>query len=318
VRGSDTGARTATRRGWLSFALAVVVTIGLATSACTRAGAEPSVVIGAGDTAEQQVLAAIAHESVRRAGVPVELREATGGTTAMRRQALAGQIDLYWDYTGAAWTLGMRESAPPADPLESWERVAQADEDRGLRWLSPSAANATLALVVRRGDLPAAGQPGGLGWLAGELSSGQRRLCADPEFIARADGLASLAAEYGIDTAGMPRRAADEEEAIAAVAAGDCFAGLATATSGAARVADVVPVADELGVFPAFVIAPVVRTGSPADREQVTEALARVTTALDTSTMARLNAQVAAGEDPAVVASAFVDGLAEPAPTPEG
>jgi osmoprotectant transport system substrate-binding protein len=315
---SETVAPTARRCARRATVLAIAVVIGLMTSACTEAGAAPSVVIGAGGTAEQRVLAALAHESIRRSGVPVELREAAGGTTAMRRQALAGQIDLYWDYTGAAWTLGMRESAPPADPLESWERVAQADEDRGLRWLAPSAANATLALVVRRADLPAAGQPRGLGWLAGELSSGQRRLCADPDFIARADGLASLAAEYGIDTAGMPRRAADEAAAITAVAAGDCFAGLATATSGAARAADLVPVADELGVFPAFVIAPVVHQGSPADRTQVTAALERVTTALDTSTMARLNAQVAAGEDPTTVARAFVDALAEPEPTPRG
>lgn len=287
-------------------------------SACTEAGAALSVVIGAGGTAEQQVLAALAHETVRRAGVPVELRDAGGGTTGMRRAALAGQIDLYWDYTGAAWTLGMREGAPPADPLESWERVAQADEDRGLRWLEPSAANATLALVVRRADLPAAGQPRGLGWLAGELSSGQRRLCADPDFIARGDGLASLAAEYGIDTAGMPRRAAGEADAIAAVAAGDCFAGLATATSGAARAADLVPVADELGVFPAFVIAPVVREGSPADRRLVTAALERVSAALDTPTMARLNAQVASGDDPSTVARGFLDALAEAEPTPRG
>lgn len=294
----------------------LVVVIGGVASACAEAGAVQRVVIGAGVTAEQQLLAAVAHEAVRRAGVRVEVRDGLGGTPGLRRQALADQIDLYWDYTGAAWTLGLRETAPPADPLESWERVREADVDQGLRWLEASGANATFALMVRRAALPPRGSARGMGWLAGELSSGDRRLCADPDFLARADGLPSLAAEYGIDTAGMSRRAAPEDEAIAAVRAGDCFAGLATATSGAARSADLVPVEDELGVFPAFVVAPVVRAGSPADRATVRDALREVTAALDTATLARLNAGVADGQDPGDVAAAFLDGLSRGEETP--
>lgn len=301
---------------WLAAAAAVAVVIAGVASACAEAGAAPRIVIGAGATAEQRLLAAIAHETVRRAGVPVEVRDGLGGTTGLRRQALADQVDLYWDYTGAAWTLGLRETAPPADPLESWERVREADADQGLRWLEASGANATFALVVRRADLPSAEGQQGMGWLAGELSSGTRRLCADADFLGRADGLPSLAAEYGIDTAGMPRRAATEDEAIRAVRGGDCFAGLATATSGAARAADLVPVEDELRVFPAFVVAPVVRAGSPADRPQVEVALRRVTAALDTPTLARLNARVVDGADPVDVAAGFVDDLVRAGATP--
>lgn len=301
---------------WLTSVAVVAVVAAVVASACAEAGAAPRVVIGAGATPEQRLLAAIAHEAVRRAGIPVEVRDGLGGTTGLRRQALADQVDLYWDYTGAAWTLGLRETAPPADPLESWERVREADADQGLRWLEASGANATFALVVRRADLPPAEGQRGMGWLAGQLSSGERRLCADPDFLTRADGLPSLAAEYGIDTAGMPRRAAAEDEAIRAVRAGDCFAGLATATSGTAQVAGLVPVEDELRVFPAFVVAPVVREGSPADRPPVVGALRQVTTALDTSALARLNARVVEGADPVDVAAAFVDGLARPPATP--
>lgn len=287
--------------------MAVVVAAGAVVSAYARAGSTPSVIIGAGSSDEQRVLAALAAEVLNRSEVPVEIRADLGGTRGLRRRALADQIDLFWDYTGAAWTLGLREAAPPADPLESWERVREADQDLGLRWLAASEANATFALMVRSEDLPGADAQRDLGWLAGELSSGGRRLCAEADFITRADGLPSLAAEYGIDTAGMPKRAATEAEAIAAVREGVCFAGLATATSGDAYAADLVPVADALRVFPAFVIAPVARSGSPADRPVVTEALRAVTDALDTSTLARLNARVSAGEDPGAIAASFID-----------
>lgn len=311
-----TRARPRTRR-WLAAAVLGLLVAGVV-SAYARAGGEPPVVVGAGSSDEQRVLAALAAEVLERAQVPVEISVELGATRGLRRAALADQIDLFWDYTGAAWTLGLREAAPPADPLESWERVREADEDQGLAWRAASEANATFALVVRRDDLPPPDAQRGLGWLAGELSGGQRRLCADAAFITRPDGLPSLAAEYGIDTASMPKRAATEAEAIAQVRDGGCFAGLATATSGEAYAADLVPVADELRVFPAFVVAPVVRSASPADRPEVTEALQVLTDALDTPTLARLNALVVDGRDPGEIAADFVDQLqsrgASPAP----
>jgi osmoprotectant transport system substrate-binding protein len=296
------------------IALGMVLALGAV--GCRTADAVPALVIGVGSTDEQRVLAALAAEALRRADVPVEVRMGLGGTLGLRRQALADQIDLFWDYTGAAWALGLREAAPPADPVESWERVREADGRGGLRWLDPTQANATLALVVRMSDLPADTAQRDLGWLAGELSGGRRRLCADADFIARDGGLRALAAEYGIDASRLPKRAADEAEAVAAVRDGECFAGLATATSGDARAAGLAPVKDELRVFPAFVVAPVVRAGSPADDASVVAALTPLTHALDTATLAELNSRVVDGEDPTMIAARFLTALAQRTATP--
>lgn len=303
-------------RGLRLSVVALGLLVALAAVGCRGADATPAVVIGVGSTDEQRVLAALAAEALRRADVAVEVRTDLGSTLGLRRQALADQIDLFWDYTGAAWALGLREAAPPADPVESWERVHEADEQRGLRWLDPTKANATLALVVRASDLPADAGQRDLGWLAGELSGGRRRLCADADFITRDGGLRALAAEYGIDVSRLPKRAADEAEAVAAVSDGECFAGLATATSGDARAADLVPLEDELRVFPAFVVAPVVRAGSPADDGAVVAALTPLTDAVDTATLAGLNAQVVDGEDPAAIAARFLTALERPTATP--
>jgi osmoprotectant transport system substrate-binding protein len=301
-------------RGACRLALGLV--LALTAVGCRTADAAPALVIGVGSTDEQRVLAALAAEALRRADVPVEVRMDLGGTLGLRREALADQIDLFWDYTGAAWALGLREAAPPADPVESWERIRQADERRGLRWLEPTNANATLALFVRGADLPADSAQRDMGWLAGELSGGRRRLCADADFIARDGGLRALAAEYGIDASRLPKRAADESEAVVAVRAGECFAGLATATSGDARAAGLVPVDDELRVFPAFVVAPVVRAGSPADDPAVVAALAPVTGAVDTATLAELNARAVDGQQPTAVAAAFLSQLEQQTATP--
>lgn len=266
-----------------------------------------ALVLGVGSTTEQRVLAALTVVALERAGVPVETRRDLGGTVGLRREGLRGRIDLWWDSTGAAWALGMGEQAPPADPVESYQRVQRADEDRGLVWLEPSAANATLALFVAAEDLPGEGQPRGLSWLAGRLSSGDARLCADADFVRRRGGLDALAEAYAIDLGRLLVAAADEARAIAQVAAGRCFAGLATATSGSARAAGLVPVADELGLFPAFVVAPVARAAALQRHPGVRDALAPVVRVLDTRALGELNRDVERGQDPVELAEAFLD-----------
>lgn len=266
-----------------------------------------ALIVGVGSTTEQRVLAALTAAALDQAGIPAQLRPDLGGTLGLRREGLRGQIDLWWDYTGAAWALGLGEQAPAADPVESWERVRRADEERGLVWLEPSGANATLALFVRAEDLPPEGAPRGLSWLAGRLSSGAVALCADPDFVRRRGGLDALAEAYAIDLGRVRVAAAREDRAVALVAAGRCFAGLATATSGAARAAGLLPVADELGLFPAFIVAPVAREPVLRAHPGLREALAGLARIIDTRALGELNRAVHGGEDPAELAEAFLE-----------
>jgi osmoprotectant transport system substrate-binding protein len=291
-------------------AVCLVLAVALLSGGCVGEQAEPAadVVVGVGSTDEQRVLAALTVVALRQAGIDTEVRTELGGTIELRREALRDDIDVFWDYTGAAWALGLRQQAPPAAPDESFERVRSADEELGLTWLAPTEANATLALFVRAEDLPADPQPRGMTWLAAELSGGERQLCADPDFITRPGGLEALAAAYAIDRNNLELEFASEAEAIAGVASGLCYAGLATATSGEARAAGLVPAADDLMVFPAFVVAPVARADALADTPGVVAALAPVVDRLDTAALAALNARVAGGADPEDLAEELLAG----------
>lgn len=291
-------------------ALVALCAAALLLGACAPAEEErPEVVVGVGSTTEQRVLAALTVVALRAEGLPVSVRTDLGGTVALRREALRGAVDVYWDYTGAAWALGLQQQAPPADPDESFARVRSADESRGLAWLPPSRANATLALFVRAADLPAESRS--MTWLAGELSGGDKTLCADADFISRPGGLEALADAYAIERGRLRLKSAAEAEALQGVAAGECFAGLATATSGEAHVRDLVPVADDQMIFPAFVVAPVARAAALGEHPAIVPALARVVAALDTAALAALNGAVERGRDPQELAT---EHLATPAP----
>lgn len=258
---------------------------------------DPDVVtVGVGSTSEQQVLAALTVVALDHAGIETQLAMDLGGTVGLRRETLRGSVDLFWGYTAAAWALGLRQQSPPADPEESFERVREADLRRNdLVWLQPSDANATLALFVDA-DAVDEDQAASMDWLARELSGQERTLCVDPDFRERPGGLADLAEVYPMDLDRVEVVEADERAAISGVAEGRCFAGLATATSGEAQAAGLVRVRDDIGVFPAFVVSPVVREDSLQQEPRLAAALEPVTELLDTATLARLNAETLEAE----------------------
>lgn len=301
------------RRALVPSALCALV---LVVAACTEEAtpAPDPVIIGVGSTTEQRVLAALTLTALGRAAVVTEVRTDLGGTTALRGDAQQGRIELFWDYTGAAWALGLDNQRPVNDPEESWERVHEADKANGLTWLPPTTANATLALFVRPTALPPEGEPRGLSWLATVLSEGGRALCADPDFIERPGGWAQLAGAYAINRGVVPLEHADEDEAIRKVAADDCFAGLATATSGAAQAEGLVEVTDDLRVFPAFVVAPVARTAALGAHPELADALAGLVALLDNGALAALNAQAegASPEELQQLADQFLGPLPSP------
>lgn len=282
-------------------------TVLLTAGACQPVGEDPALVrLGAGSTAEQQLLVALSAELLSRHDIPVEVVSGLGDTRSVRQAARGGRIDAYWDYSGAAWTLGLGLPAPAVDPQESFEAVAAADVDNGLRWLGPSGVDAALAFFVAEADAPE-GQDGNLSWLAGQLGAQGGTLCADAGYLTAPAGYAYMADTYAIATDSVTTVAADEGRAIAAVIEGECLAGLAPATSGAARLGGLTPLLDDQAVFPAFVAAPVVVVDGPADRPAVVAALEQLAAALDTPTLAALNARVIDEEPIDEVASSYLD-----------
>lgn len=279
--------------------LAAVVLLLACVLGCTTPP-EGQVVVAVGSTVEQRVLAALTQHALEQAGVTVALTDDRGSTTAVRAAVLEGEGDVYWDYTAAAWTLALGRSQPSPDPAESFEAVRAADVGNGLRWLGPSRVNATLSLFVRAAERPP-GPEGTMTWLAGRLAVVEGGLCADAEFLRRPAGWPAVADVYAV-SGDLARTGASEAKAITAVARGDCYAAVATATSPTAVNAGLVAVIDDREVFPAFVAAPVVAQGSPADTPEVAVALERVAAALDTATLASLNARVVAGADPSQLA----------------
>jgi glycine betaine/choline ABC-type transport system substrate-binding protein len=263
---------------------------------------DPPVAIAAGPDAETQLLAHVMQQLLEVEGLPTELVAFSGAEDS--RQALElGAVDVRLGYTGEAWLEALGRPDPPGDPRESVAQVHAHDLDDGIVWLRPRygegtaqpPANATFAFAVM-------GPPGAdadlrtVSELATRLSEqADARVCVDPEFVARSDGLRAVLEAYSVRS-DRDFLAASPEEAVVGIAAGDCLAGLTTATDGLAWRSGLQMLTDDLQVFPAFVPLPQVRLEVAEERVGVRRALTPLSSELTTVLLGQANAAVTGGE----------------------
>src|SRR5438128_1984683 len=211
----------------------------------------------------------------------------------------AGQIDLYVEYSGTAYTAVLKHPAT-ADSAAVLATVSREYRDRfGLAWLGAFGFNNTFAILVRRADAERYGltRISDLGKVAPRWRAG-----FGYEFLERTDGFPGLARLYGLRFAAAPT-ALDLGLTYRALADGrvDVIAG--NSTDGQIGALHLVALADDRHYFPPYEAAPVVRAALLARHPEVAAALAPLAGKISDAEMRRLNALAdVAHEDIATVA----------------
>lgn len=264
--------------------------------------------VASGPDAETALLAHTLAALLARGGILAEVVPFSDARDA-RRALEVGRVDVRPAYTGEAWLETLGRPDPPGDPLEGYLAVSEHDRAEGIAWLRPRfvegadgpPVNATFAFVVAGppavdADLTTISQ------LAARLSERPDAvLCVDEEFVARPDGLRAVLSAYSVRS-DQPVLAADPREAVLGVAAGDCLAGLTTATDGAAWRAGLRPLVDDLRVFPAFVPLPQVRDEAAQEHRSLRAAIGPMPAQLTTGLLAAANARIIGDESLEAVA----------------
>ncbi|OLD89529.1 MAG: hypothetical protein AUG85_01695 [Gemmatimonadetes bacterium 13_1_20CM_4_66_11] len=240
-----------------------VFLMALVLSGCAK---RDRIVVGAKNFTESDLLAEIVAQQIeRRTQVPVQRRLHLGGSFVCHQAILAGEIDLYVEYTGTAFTAILKQPAI-ADPDSVYRYVSAAyARDFKLRWTAPFGFNNTFAILVRRADA----ERYGLRSIA-DLARVAPRWKAGfgYEFLERADGFTGLATVYGL-TFSQPPTAMDLGLTYRALAERrvDVIAG--NSTDGQIAKLDLVALSDDRGYFPPYQrnCAGVARGTSPMRRE---------------------------------------------------
>src|SRR6201981_3661803 len=121
-------------------------------SGCSRRP-QTKITIGSKFFTEQVVLAELLAQHIEaRTGIPVIRKTNLGGTLLVHKALLAGELDLYVEYTGTALTAVLNES-PQGDSNVVYNRVKQLYADRfHLEVTEPLGFENTFAMVIRGDD----------------------------------------------------------------------------------------------------------------------------------------------------------------------
>jgi osmoprotectant transport system substrate-binding protein len=255
----------------------------------TSASAQ-TIVVGGKNFTEQQIMAEMTSQLLQAKGFKTDKRAGLG-TAPLRQAQEAGQVDVYWEYTGTS-LITFNKVTDRLDAAATYAKVKELDAAKGLVWLNPSKANNTYALAMRKADADAKGVKT-LSDLAAKIKSGQSlKLASNAEFYARPDGLTPLQQTYGFEFGRENVVRMDTGLVYQALKDKQVDVGLVFATDGRIPAFDFVVLADDKGFFPSYALTPVVRKETLDKNPKLAEILNSLSAKLDDASMAKLNASV--------------------------
>jgi len=268
------------RRAVASAFRCVLLIAGLCAALAASAQTRP-VVIGSKTFTESYLLAEMMAQVLEGRGFEVERRTGLAGTLVAFQALQSGEIDAYPEYTGTL-AQAILEVEGELDETELNARLAPL----GAELLPRLGFNNTYAIAVT-GETASRF---GLERISDLAPLPQLRFGFSHEFRDRADGWPGLQQRYG-----LPQTASGIDHGLAylALLEGDIDVTDAYSTDGDLLRYDLRVLEDDLGFFPDYLAAPLVR----ADLDPgVKAALSALTGHLDDETMRALNAEVVVEE----------------------
>jgi osmoprotectant transport system substrate-binding protein len=282
-------------------------------AAISVASAEDVVVASKIDT-EGALLGNLIATVLERGGLTIKNKIQLGPTEIVRGALIAGQIDIYPEYTGNGGRFFKREADPAwKDPARGYELVRDLDRQQNrVVWLTPAAANNTWAIAIRH-DLAETQRVATLEDFARHVGAGGAvKLAASAEFVGSAGGLPAFEAAYGFK---LQRRqllvlvGGDTSATIRAAAEGTSGvnAAMAYGTDGALTALNLIPLTDNRGAQVVYRPAPVVREAVLLRHPAIEKLLNQVFASLTLEVLQTLNARIAVdGLDARAVAADYL------------
>jgi osmoprotectant transport system substrate-binding protein len=266
-------------------------------------------VVGSKEFDEQLLLCRMTIALLQSAGAGVVDRCDTQGSDTVRSALTSGSIDMYWEYTGTAWRIYLRQEARLTDPDDLFTAVHDADAANGVSWLAQAPFDNTYALGVQSANADRLGVRT-ISDLARLVRSGSpdATLCIDQEFTGREDGLVGLLGAYGFQFPDGALTTIGLSDIYPAIAAGrPCVFGEVFATDGRLNALRINTLTDDLGYFLPYRAALTVRSDVLARDPRLGLLSDRLAPMLTEQVMRELNARISVGKrSPDEVARTFL------------
>ncbi|ASY65694.1 Osmoprotectant ABC transporter binding protein YehZ (plasmid) [Sinorhizobium sojae CCBAU 05684] len=274
--------------------------------ALTSAAAKADVVVSSKIDTEGGVLGNIILAVLNANGIETTDRVQLGATPVVRKAIVAGEIDIYPEYTGnAAFFFEKADDPVWKDADNAYEEAKKLDyEANKIVWLTPSPANNTWAIALRK----EVAEENNLKTLSdfGKYVSegGEVVLAASAEFVNSAAALPAFQTAYnftlkpeqlitlsGGDTAATISAAANQTNGANAA--------MVYGTDGGIAPSGLVVLEDDKNVQPIYQPTPIIREAVLKENPEIETLLKPVFEKLDLVTLQELNGRVQVGGEPA-------------------
>jgi len=276
--------------------------------------AEGKIVVASKIDTEGALLGSMIASLLEARGLGVENKLQLGPTNIVRAAILAGQIDIYPEYTGnGAVFFHLEQDSVWKDRAKGAAKVAALDREQNhLVWLAAAPANNTWTIALRQ-DLAERHGLKTMGDFAKYLASGGAiKLAASAEFVESPAALPAFEATYGFslkDAQLLTLSGGNTSATLRAAAEGTSGvnAAMAYGTDGALAALGLTALEDDKGAQVVYAPAPVVREAVLQQHPEIAAVLDPVFATLTLETLQQLNAKIAVeGEDAAAVAVAYL------------
>ncbi len=265
---------------------------------CTS-NAEKKLILGGKNFTEQYILPEMAKILLEEHGFEVTLKTGVG-STLLRKSLETAQVDLYFEYTGTAYTVyhKQKDLAVMSDPEKVFDAVKKIDAKKRLVWLPRLDFNNTYTLMMQKHRAKQLGIHS-ISDLAGYVEKNPKVLIfgMNAEFWERPDGFKKLMRAYGFRV---------PVKNIKKMATGICYtalkesktdASMGFSTDGRIAAFGFVNLVDDRKFFPAYNPAPVVRKKIIEKYPEI-EKILKPMIRLSTMEMQALNAAVDVDKKP--------------------
>jgi len=286
----EIGAGTSVTRKFVSLAFAGVL-IAFALSIFIPgfgseglAEGQNKIVVGSKDFTESVILAEILALELEQEGVAVERRFELGGNIP-HDSLLSGQVDVYPEYTGTAYTAILKHP-PLTDPQAVYEQTKTEYAEKFSLSLSPPLGFANDFAILVRGQVA---RDKGLKTISDAVPLAKTWQAGfGQDFMSRADGYPGFARTYGFTFSKQPREM-DLSLTYRALQSGELDIIAGNSTDGLISALDLFQLEDDRRYFPPYQAVFIAR----ADKLSVLSgAFERLSNAIPTEEMRRLNYEV--------------------------
>jgi osmoprotectant transport system permease protein len=284
VKKSSAVAKTLRKLVLAGAAAVTLLVVGLSFWPGANINSAQKIVVASKDFTESVILAEILAQMLEKRGVTVERKLELGGNLA-HDGLVAGNVDVYPEYTGTAFTAILKHP-PLTDSQSVYDQTKREYAEKFNLAVSPSLGFSNdFAILVRGADAKkldlktiSDAVPQARNWQAG---FGQ-------DFMSRADGYPGFVKAYGLQFAKQPREM-DLSLTYRALASGELDMIAGNSTDGLIATLDLFQLADDKRYFPPYQAVFIARASAS---ETLNETFDKLKDAISTGDMRHLNYEV--------------------------